>query len=194
MTTTTDIDNAIARVAAVLAELREARDAEVTPAAINADGSPGTVAAGELIESAWGNATANTIGKLKGAQRYSAALSLALVTADTTGVWISGNLAVPTAAYRRLALVTVNVLLTSTGDVDLALYAAGPVLMRRGRHPSVQGQGASLAITTQTAIAANEAQQYAAKLAAISGTIQTQLMGSADFNYIDVLTVPTLTT
>ena len=47
-------------------EALEARDSpEISPqVAVNPDGTPGTVAAGELIESAWGNAVSNTVGLL----------------------------------------------------------------------------------------------------------------------------------
>jgi hypothetical protein len=187
----TTIDDAIARVSAVLDELRAA---QVTPMATpsNPDGSPGNVAAGELIESAWGNATANTIGKLKLAQRYTAGLSLPLVTVDTTGTFISGQLVIPAAAYRRIAVVTVNVLLTATADVDLQLYGIGAVLMRKARRAAIAGNGSTLALTTQTAIAAGASDQYAAKLAAVGGTSQVACLGGSEFNYLDAVVIPTL--
>lgn len=163
-------------------------------AAINSDGSPGTVAAGELIESQWGNATANTIGKLKTTQRYAAALSLPLVTVDTGGTFVSGALSIPTAPYRRIVVVTACVLITASGDIDLQMLSTGAVIMRKVRRPTVAGNGASLLVTTQSAIAANAAEQYAIKLAAVGGTVQVQVLGGPEFNYVDAVVVPTLST
>jgi len=57
--TVTDVDRD--RLRALVAELDTLLSPGVSPATVNPDGTPGLVAAGELIEAAWGNAVANTI-------------------------------------------------------------------------------------------------------------------------------------
>ena len=56
-------------------------------AAVNPDGTPGNVAAGELIESAWGNAVADTIGQHQ-ARFLRFQGSSALVTTDASGAGV----------------------------------------------------------------------------------------------------------
>jgi len=54
-------DDELVRFRALVAQLNDMVAAPSPLAAVNPDGTPGLVAAGELIESAWGNATSNTI-------------------------------------------------------------------------------------------------------------------------------------
>jgi len=64
----TDAATTLARLEAVVARLEAlgAGPALAVPfATINPDGTPGNVAADELIESAWGNATSDSFGKIK---------------------------------------------------------------------------------------------------------------------------------
>lgn len=62
MTSAAVVDDLIARVDQIVAALEQiAPPPQVTPAALDANGNPGHVAAGELIESAWGNATVDRI-------------------------------------------------------------------------------------------------------------------------------------
>ena len=63
-TTPLSVDDAIAQVQAVLTQLQT--QAAVAPATVLPDGTPGPVAAGELIESAWGNAVVNTLKRSVG--------------------------------------------------------------------------------------------------------------------------------
>jgi hypothetical protein len=193
--TITDPDVDRARLRALVDQLDALLGPGVDPQlAANPDGTPGNVAAGELIESAWGNATANTIGKLKSAQRYQAALSFPATVVDTSGGWISGNVTIPSAPYRRLAVITVGALVSSLGEVDLVLYGVGAVMMRKVRGPAAGGNGTSFTLSSMHSIGAGSSEQYALKLAAIAATVQVGLAGGSEFNYLDVIVVPTLTT
>ena len=59
-------EDLLARFEAVVARLEELGGPGISlAAATNPDGTPANVAAGELIESAWGNAVADTIERLK---------------------------------------------------------------------------------------------------------------------------------
>lgn len=54
----------VARLRALVTQLDQLLGPAPAPASVNPDGTPGPVAAGELIESAWGNAVASTIAGL----------------------------------------------------------------------------------------------------------------------------------
>jgi hypothetical protein len=57
-----------------------------TPASINPDGTPGLVAPGDIIESAWGNATSQSISELvtRGKGRIASAVAVNWFTANAT--------------------------------------------------------------------------------------------------------------
>lgn len=67
MTTVVDADRLRSLVVALETLLG---DGAVSAAAVNPDGTPGHVAAGELIESAWGNAVVDTLTMLRGVGVY----------------------------------------------------------------------------------------------------------------------------
>jgi len=90
-TATMTVDEAISQVADVLAQLRATQ--AVPAAAVDPDGYPSHVAAGELIESAWGNAVVDTLRGL-GVRRA----RIVSTTTDGTGaVWIPFDTPFPTA-------------------------------------------------------------------------------------------------
>ena len=63
MTDLRDLDAVAADMQALLAEIQAIRGAEIGAQAVLANGLPGNVASGELIESAWGNSVANFVTK-----------------------------------------------------------------------------------------------------------------------------------
>lgn len=78
------VADAIAQVTEVLAALRAA-EAPSPLAATDADGFPGAVAAGELIESAWGNAVRSKLFALAGGVGAASSIRIATLNVATNG-------------------------------------------------------------------------------------------------------------
>jgi hypothetical protein len=97
------------RLRALVDQLEQLIDLPGQTAVVNPDGTPGNVVAGELIESAWGNATANSIG------RFAAADADAVVTiggnTDASAAamtdWLVGSITVPVWATKARIVTTV---------------------------------------------------------------------------------------
>lgn len=86
---------------------------EVTPAAVNPDGTPGPVAAGELIQASWGNAVVDTLNRRVG-----------------VGLFLGTNLSVPVGsnpaiAYDGEAYDTDNFHAPSATDLIIPANRAG---------------------------------------------------------------------
>lgn len=187
--TATDIDTA--RLRTLVAELEQML-APSTAAAANADGTPALVAAGALIESAWGNAVANTFTKHKAIYRAQSLLSLASGSTDTVGRNLGGNVAVPTQSWNQVLRISVSVLVDCAADGDIILQ--GPTgLMRKCRFRSTSGapNGVSVAFTTGAVQAAGASgSNFFCQIATVSGAVSSQLLGGNEFNYIDVAAQP----
>jgi hypothetical protein len=109
MTITSDID--AARLRTLVAELDRLIASPGPSAAVDPDGTPGHVAAGELIESAWGNAVVDDLDDLR--QRFPAVQQINNAGTVATGpnTWTRfqiGTLALPKAGRIYDVLVTVS--------------------------------------------------------------------------------------
>ena len=126
------VEQLIARLEAMLGE-------QVTPTAVNPDGTPGNVVAGELIDAAWGNSVANTIAAILAPR--------AIVKTGTTPVPLTGttparipalDLVIPNRGAAEFWLIAAHVLFqgnvtpqdfefwfTSTGSATPRLISSG---------------------------------------------------------------------
>jgi hypothetical protein len=111
MTKTTEADTSVAllRLEAVLDRLERLglTAPEVTPASVNPNGTPGPVAAGELIESAWGNAVADSISTLWG-HPVAVRAATGPVTTDASGIFTINTGFAPVAVSCTSASVTAH--------------------------------------------------------------------------------------
>ena len=125
---TTKTDAMLTRLDRVLEQLEAlgltAPPPTATPASVNANGTPGPVAAGELIEAAWGNATANSISRLWGYPIVARAFKGA-VTTNGNGDFAVVTGFVPVAAF-AISAQTTNpaTLVLTTLDATQAVFRA----------------------------------------------------------------------
>lgn len=108
-----DLDTITADLVTLMQEIEQLRSAEVGTTAVLANGLPGNVASGELIESAWGNATANFI---QGENASHVSMN------PYVGNWPAGT------AFRQLKTRTGHATLqtSSYGDCTVSLPSAFP--------------------------------------------------------------------
>lgn len=112
-------------------------------AAVNADGTPGHVAAGELVESAWGNATSDSITTL---MHGPIAWSLANPAGGqappvVSGPWGIGTIGVPAHVTRALLIVTAEFTAVTAGQATNCTLQCGvdglaAGTMSRGQAPA----------------------------------------------------------
>ena len=113
----TDID----RLEAVLARLEEMAGPEIdAQVAVNPDGTPGAVASGELIESAWGNATATSIATLMHGPVawYVTNPAGGVAPTSVSGPWGVGTVGIPAAITRILMVVTAEFSTVTAGNTS----------------------------------------------------------------------------
>ena len=136
----------------LVARIEQLLDVQVVPASVNPDGTPGAVASGELIESAWGNAVANTMQAIK------------LPNTIAGNGNPLGYLRVETGQVATVLDANGNVLVTYPGGAFASLYT---VVVTNTKYPdahvpsavSITATGFTLSVklTTTGAAAANAA-------------------------------------
>ena len=99
-----------ARLRSLVAELERMIAGPEQQAIVNADGSPGNVVAGELIEAAWGNATANTINRFANADTDVTIPITGNADVTVSGMtdWIVGGITAPSWAVRANIVTTLS--------------------------------------------------------------------------------------
>jgi hypothetical protein len=118
MTTTTDPD-LLARVERLIIELERivpaTGDVAGPLAAVNPDGTPGHVAADELIESAWGNAVVDTLDRRPRGRLASAFSGTVQSGIQQTPVTLTGTTVSYTAVGGRTVIITAKVNYSKAG-------------------------------------------------------------------------------
>lgn len=122
------------RLRALVDQLEQLIDLPGNTAVVNPDGTPGTVVAGELIESAWGNATANTITRFAQADADLDIPILGNVDASASGFtnWLVGGVSVPSWVTKARVVTTIAGLYQASGaasafELQASLGAAGGI-------------------------------------------------------------------
>jgi len=134
--TTTELD----RLEALVARLERAGGRSLGPSqrvATNPDGTPGNVVPGELIESAWGNAVADTLNVGHGFFGVNNQMAIGgsagfwfnwnVINRDTDGYWANGVLAIPPnlgGLYVITLSVTVSAMVKISGYIATTVGAS----------------------------------------------------------------------
>jgi hypothetical protein len=123
------------RLRALVDQLEQLIELPGQTAVVNPDGTPGTVVAGELIESAWGNATANTITRFAQADADLDIPILGNVDAAAAGFtnWLVGGISVPSWVTKARVVTTVAGLYQASGapsafELQASLGAAAGIV------------------------------------------------------------------
>lgn len=148
----------IARLEASIARLEALGLEAPSTTSVNPDGSPGHVAPGELIESAWGNAVSDEFQR-KRAWFASSIASVGFNTSitDFPGLTVSLTMA-PGKAYLASAFVPSIV---SSGAGIFLIYISGGTgtTLVTGRHEHAIGSGASFSLGASVLMTGNSGAQ-----------------------------------
>ena len=162
--------------------------------AVNPDGTPGDVAANELIESAWGNAVADSITYLRsfGVEWRHVATSIPPGSLISTTPWDLQPCVMPVRGNNRLCIVTAGILFARSAGTDTQVDAwlrasdvgpIGPIVRVRCNIDATTLQAGGL-LTTTYFVPANATATFNMRLSASATPINGGTLGGGDLCFI----------